>query len=176
DDARNVDDRALVGPGADLLFAVRRPHTEENLATVGARDFRMAYDLSPDRSRHEMPHVDARTHCALARLEVLLYGIQCRVFHDENQVRRREHRWQDTVLEPVRQICRLNAKHILALRTARNRFHGSSRMTWCLGEGSNARNFLKRFLELRNRGGVPPATLLAGECLLIRTFSSNRSG
>ena len=112
-----------MGPGADLFLAVHRPHAEEDLAIVGARDFRMADDLAPDRRRHEMAHVDPGTDCAFARLEVLLYGIQCRVLHDENQVWRREHRRQDTVLEPVRQMCRLNAMHIVALRAVRNRFH-----------------------------------------------------
>src|SRR5580700_6956582 len=104
DDPRDIDDHALVGPGADLLFAIHRPHAEEDLATVSARDFSMAYDLAPDRRRHQMPHVDVRTDGALARLEVLLYGIQRRIFHDENQVRRREYRRQDTVFEPVRQM------------------------------------------------------------------------
>src|SRR5215469_10659169 len=72
DDARDVDDRALMGPGADFLLAVHRPHAEEDLATLGARDFRMADDFMPDRGRHEMAHLDARTYCALAHLEVLL--------------------------------------------------------------------------------------------------------
>src|SRR6478736_6427339 len=71
-----------------------------------------------------MAYVDARTDCTLARLKVLLYRIQCRVFHDQYQIRRREHRRQDTVFKPVRQMLRFNSMHILALRAVRNRFHG----------------------------------------------------
>src|SRR5262249_32688312 len=123
DDARGVDDRALMRPSADLLGAVHGPNAEEDLAAVGARDFRMAYHLAPDRRRHEVAHIDTRTDCTLAPFEILLYGIQGRVFHDENQVRRREHWRQGTVLEPVREMCRLNPKRILAPCAVRNRFH-----------------------------------------------------
>src|SRR5438132_14313189 len=86
DDARHVDDRALMGPGADLFLAVHRPNAEEDLAIVAARDFRMAYDLAPDRRRHEMAHVDPVTDVAFARLEVLLLGTACRFLHDGIQV------------------------------------------------------------------------------------------
>src|SRR5205823_7747981 len=81
-----------MGPGADLFLAVHRPHAEEDLTLVAARDFRMADDLPPDRRRHEVAHVDAGTDCAFrseehtSELQSLAYLV-CRLLLEKKKSR-----------------------------------------------------------------------------------------
>src|ERR1700726_2756559 len=74
-----------------------------------------------------MPYVYACADGAFTRFQIVLYGIQRGIFHDQHQIRCREHRRQDAVLEAICKMARFDAKGIYAARAYRYLFHGASR-------------------------------------------------
>ena len=84
----------------------------------------MGGNLTAGWSRHQMPQVHARADGAFTGLQVLFDGVQGGVFHGQQQIRCREHRRQDAVLEAVGKMAHLHAKAICAACAYWNLFHG----------------------------------------------------
>ena len=101
---------------AQIRKSMRRPSTPQDLG--------MACDFAPDGSRHQMPYVDARADGALARFQILPDGVQRRIFHDQHQIRRREHGRQDAVLEAAGKMVWLDAQSVRPARADRYLLHG----------------------------------------------------
>ena len=68
---------------------------------------RLSGNQASNRRCREMTHIDGRTDCALAGIEIDIEG---GVFHDHDHHRSGKHRGQHCVLEPVREMLGLNEK------------------------------------------------------------------
>src|SRR5277367_1772918 len=126
DDAADIHHGALVSSGADVLDTIRGPYSEVYFTSVRADHFRVAYDLAADWSRHQMVYLHPRADGAFADFQILLDGVQGGIFHDQHQIRCREHRRQDAVLETIGKMSRFDAQGIRSARAYRYVFHDAS--------------------------------------------------
>ena len=82
--------------------------TTLDLAPVDFRHLGLPGDQASNRRRREMAHVDGRADRALTRIDISPDRIEGGVFHDHDHHGGGEHRRQDRVLEPVREMLGLD--------------------------------------------------------------------
>src|SRR5215472_14559093 len=104
----HVDHRARVRPYADLPVALGGTHAKFDPPPIDFGDFGLTCDDAPYYSRGEMADIDLGANRAFAGVEIGLDRVEGGVLHDHNHDRRREHRRQSRILEPVREMLGLD--------------------------------------------------------------------
>ena len=103
-----IDHSARVRPYADLPVALGGMHAKFDPPPVDFGDFGLTCDDAPYYSRGEMADSDLGANRAFAGVKIGLDRVERGVLHDHDHDRRREHRRQSRILEPVREMLGLD--------------------------------------------------------------------